>query len=189
MVDALAVNARNQLGSVGLPFATIQDGVAAAQAGDTLLVKSGRYEGGIRIAKSLTIVGASDTGVTRPFISGRATTPFPRLALGSNRAIHHTLARTARWLLENAAAEAQALGNPFAQRQFLAALVAIARFSALQDGYRLVLRHGGIAAGQFDHAVAAAPAGMDARELNADHLLQRHDPQRVRQENQRLAAG
>lgn len=54
--------------------------------------------------------------------SGRATTPFPRLALQSDRQLRATLKRTQRWLLENAAAEAQALGNDFARAQFERAL-------------------------------------------------------------------
>lgn len=56
--------------------------------------------------------------------SGRATTPFPRLALQGDRQLRATLKRTQRWLLENAAAEAEALGNDFARLQFARALPA-----------------------------------------------------------------
>lgn len=75
VVDALAFNAVNQVGSNALPFSTIQAGVSYAQAGDTVLVRSGRYEGGILITRSVTVLGTADTGLARPFISGRTTPP------------------------------------------------------------------------------------------------------------------
>lgn len=55
-------------------------------------------------------------------LSGRLTTPFPRLALANERQARATLGRTAHWLLHNAAAEAEALGNDFARLQFVRAL-------------------------------------------------------------------
>jgi hypothetical protein len=52
--------------------------------------------------------------------SGRATTPFPKVSMGSNRATTNTVRSVDRWLLENAAAEAQARGDDFNARTFQA---------------------------------------------------------------------
>ncbi|MBI4420599.1 MAG: right-handed parallel beta-helix repeat-containing protein, partial [Gemmatimonadetes bacterium] len=74
-VDALAVNATNQLGSAELPFSRIQDAVAFSQPGDTVLIRTGRYEGRIAIEKNLTLLGPADSGAVRPLISGKPGTP------------------------------------------------------------------------------------------------------------------
>jgi hypothetical protein len=64
-VDALASQARNQLGTVALPFGTLQDAIDVVAPGDTLRVRSGRYEGA-RIDRSLAIIGDTSAGGTRP---------------------------------------------------------------------------------------------------------------------------
>jgi hypothetical protein len=66
-VDALAIQAPNQLGTSALPFGTLQDAVDVVAPGDTLRVRSGRYEGA-RIDRSLAIVGDTSAGGTRPRI-------------------------------------------------------------------------------------------------------------------------
>ena len=48
-VDASASNATNQLGTSALPFSRIPDAVGFAAAGDTVIVRSGRYEGRRRL--------------------------------------------------------------------------------------------------------------------------------------------
>lgn len=45
--------------------------------------------------------------------SGRKTTPFPKVSLGSNGQAAKTVAAADRWLLDNAAAEARARGDDF----------------------------------------------------------------------------
>lgn len=45
--------------------------------------------------------------------SGRKTTPFPKVSLGSNGQAAKTVAAADRWLLDNAAAEARARGDEF----------------------------------------------------------------------------
>lgn len=45
--------------------------------------------------------------------SGRKTTPFPKVSLGSNGQAAKTVAAADRWLLDNAAAEARARGDKF----------------------------------------------------------------------------
>jgi len=50
--------------------------------------------------------------------SGRKTTPFPRIACGTNRKCTATLKRVDQWLMENAVAEAHARGDKFNRPQF-----------------------------------------------------------------------
>lgn len=50
--------------------------------------------------------------------SGRATSPFPRAELGSDRKAANTLKRVRTWLIDNAIAEATARGDDFNQRSF-----------------------------------------------------------------------
>lgn len=45
-------------------------------------------------------------------VSGRTTTPFPRLCWGSTRKVNATLKRVTQWLLDNALAEADARDLP-----------------------------------------------------------------------------
>ncbi|MRD49684.1 hypothetical protein GHT07_20635 [Caenimonas koreensis DSM 17982] len=54
--------------------------------------------------------------------TGRMTSPFPPVRLGTSRAVTSTVRAAAAWLLHNAAEEALARGNLFARRQFLLAL-------------------------------------------------------------------
>ena len=51
-------------------------------------------------------------------LSGRQTTPFPRIDLVTNRKVTATLKRSVEWLRGNAIAEAQAKGDEFALFQF-----------------------------------------------------------------------
>ena len=50
--------------------------------------------------------------------SGRSTTPFPRIEMGSDRKAGNTLKRVRAWLIENAIAEAVARGDKFNRRSF-----------------------------------------------------------------------
>jgi hypothetical protein len=50
--------------------------------------------------------------------SGRRTTPFPEIRLGTNRKANLTLRRVDSWLHENALNEAEARGDKFAAAQF-----------------------------------------------------------------------
>lgn len=50
--------------------------------------------------------------------TGRKTTPFPALRWGSNRKGSNTVKRVEQWLMENALAEAESLGDEFNARQF-----------------------------------------------------------------------
>lgn len=70
-VDALAAGARNRLGSSAHPFADLEPAIAAAAAGDTLRVRSGRYAGA-RITKRLVVLGDTAAGGPRPlFVPAR----------------------------------------------------------------------------------------------------------------------
>lgn len=46
-------------------------------------------------------------------ITGRQTTPFPKVNIGSERSIKNTIKRVDRWLIENALAEAEARGDDY----------------------------------------------------------------------------
>lgn len=54
--------------------------------------------------------------------TGRLCTPFPAVKFTSNRSARASLNAVDRWLLENAAAQAQAMGNDLALDLFNAAL-------------------------------------------------------------------
>jgi Right handed beta helix region/Dockerin type I domain/Bacterial Ig-like domain (group 2) len=66
-VDALASQARNQLGTASLPYGTLADALAAAAAGDTVRVRSGRYAGG-GILTPIVVMGDTSAGGTRPWL-------------------------------------------------------------------------------------------------------------------------
>jgi hypothetical protein len=66
-VDALATNARNQLGSATHPFAEFADAVGVAAAGDTVRVRAGRYAGA-RITRRLVVLGDTSAGGPRPLL-------------------------------------------------------------------------------------------------------------------------
>lgn len=52
--------------------------------------------------------------------SGRQTTPFPKVDMGSNGKANNTIKRVDAWLISNALAEAQSRGDTFNERQFQA---------------------------------------------------------------------
>lgn len=52
--------------------------------------------------------------------SGRPTTPFPKIDLGSDRKAGNTIKRVDQWLMDNALAEAEARGDSFNAQQFRA---------------------------------------------------------------------
>lgn len=68
-VDASAVSAVNQLGTPSLPFATIQQGIDFAQAGDSVMVRAGRYEEAVAIQRSVVLMGDTSVGGIRPLIA------------------------------------------------------------------------------------------------------------------------
>ncbi len=70
--------------------------------------------------------------------SGRPTTPFPRLALDSERKITNTLKRVEAWLRDNAIAEAAARRDQFNQRNF-ASETQLPMPQASKDGMELYL--------------------------------------------------
>lgn len=53
--------------------------------------------------------------------SGRSTSPFPKIDLGSNRKAANTIKRAHEWLIVNAIAEAEARHDGFNRRAFEAA--------------------------------------------------------------------
>lgn len=55
-------------------------------------------------------------------VTGRETTPFPRIDLSTNRRAQNTLRRVDRWLMQNALDEAISRGDRFNARQFSAHL-------------------------------------------------------------------
>jgi hypothetical protein len=72
-VDALAFNAVNQLGTAALPFSTIQRGVDFAKEGDTVKIRSGRYEESVTIRRGVVVEGDTAGGAAKPFIANNAT--------------------------------------------------------------------------------------------------------------------
>jgi hypothetical protein len=69
-VDALAfAAAEEQLGSAELPFATIQRAVDFARPGDTVRVRSGRYQEMVTISRSVVVEGDTTGGRPRPFVA------------------------------------------------------------------------------------------------------------------------
>ena len=72
-LDALASQSVNQLGTSALPFATLDQAVNAASPGDTIRIKSGRYEAGVTIDRRLVIIGDSTGGAPRPLIAANGT--------------------------------------------------------------------------------------------------------------------
>jgi hypothetical protein len=69
IVDALAANATNQLGSAAFPFATIAQGVSFAQPGDTVEVRVGRYAEAVWVDRPLVLMGDTLPDGTRPVIA------------------------------------------------------------------------------------------------------------------------
>ena len=72
-VDALAVNARNRLGSPELPFGALDEAVAFAQAGDTLRIRVGHYElpsGTLNVDRPLVLIGDTAADGSRPTLAG-----------------------------------------------------------------------------------------------------------------------
>ena len=51
-------------------------------------------------------------------VSGRVTSPFPRVDLSSRGKASNTVTRVTRWLMSEAVAEAEARGDRFARRLF-----------------------------------------------------------------------
>jgi len=66
-VDALAVGARNQLGSAAHPFEDIGAGTAAAAAGDTVRVRPGRYDP-FTVMRPMVVLGDSAPDGSLPVI-------------------------------------------------------------------------------------------------------------------------
>lgn len=70
-VDAFATpEEQDQLGAPELPFRTIPQAVAYAAAGDTIRVRSGRYDDRVTIDRPLVVEGDTAGGRARPVISG-----------------------------------------------------------------------------------------------------------------------
>jgi hypothetical protein len=66
-VDAVAVGARNRLGTAAQPFGTVQEALDVATAGDSIRVRSGRYDGAT-ILTPLVLTGDTTAGGSRPQI-------------------------------------------------------------------------------------------------------------------------
>lgn len=60
-------------------------------------------------------LGSGEVVITK---TGRKTTPFPKVNLASNRGATKTVREVARWLVENAIAEAESIGDEFNAHQF-----------------------------------------------------------------------
>jgi hypothetical protein len=70
VVDALAVNATNQLGSAALPFGTTDEVLGFAQPGDTIELRPGRYPGPIALGADILLLGDTLLDGSRPTIFG-----------------------------------------------------------------------------------------------------------------------
>jgi hypothetical protein len=68
-VDAAALGSPNQLGDASRPYATIQQGVEAAQGGDTVRVRAGTYAESVNIRRSVVVEGDTSVGGIRPFLT------------------------------------------------------------------------------------------------------------------------
>jgi len=71
-VDAKAAAAPNQLGTQGLPFATIAAALAIAHAGDTVRPQPGRYEESVVADSAVVLLGDTLSDGTRPVLAGNA---------------------------------------------------------------------------------------------------------------------
>ncbi|HVM42830.1 MAG TPA: dockerin type I repeat-containing protein, partial [Gemmatimonadales bacterium] len=70
-VDAAAAAAPNQLGTQGLPFATIAAALAVAQAGDTVRPQPGRYGESVVADSAVVLLGDTLPDGTRPVLAGQ----------------------------------------------------------------------------------------------------------------------
>ncbi len=70
VVDAAAVNATNQIGTAALPFGTTAQALDFAQAGDTIELRPGRYQGPVDIGADIVLLGDTLLDGTRPTIFG-----------------------------------------------------------------------------------------------------------------------
>lgn len=61
------------------------------------------------------LFGVGDIVLT---VSGRQTTPFPKVAVDTDRKVTNTLRRVEQWLMQNAIDEARARGDAFNARIF-----------------------------------------------------------------------
>ena len=73
IVDAAALGAKNQLGSAAFPFASIGQGIAFAQSGDTVEVRAGRYPEVVLLDRAAVLIGDTLADGTRPLIAGTDT--------------------------------------------------------------------------------------------------------------------
>jgi hypothetical protein len=89
VVDAVAIGAANRLGWAMLPFATIGEAGAFAAEGDTILVRSGRYDGGSSLPRAVTLLGDTLLDGTRPLIAGYGDPLYagPGLVLGGGGSV------------------------------------------------------------------------------------------------------
>lgn len=70
--------------------------------------------------RKISVGGSLSEGQTATTASGRTTTPFPRIDIGSERKAQNTVKRVNEWLVGNALAEAESRGDDFNATQFRA---------------------------------------------------------------------
>lgn len=91
IVDAAATNAKNQLGSAVLPFATIAQGIGFARDGDTVEVRVGRYPESVMLDRQVVLLGDTLADGTRPLIALDSAASYAGLLLvgpGARQAVN-----------------------------------------------------------------------------------------------------